>query len=103
MPHPGQLCHVTIYVYHWSDGTLRLRAHSRPRWARLPLAFEILLFEWKPRSLVQVALASATAGLLRQFIIGPAAIFPAPSHPAFLRSFANRMPEHRLTRASVVA
>jgi hypothetical protein len=61
------------------------------------------VFEWKPRGLVPVALANATAGLLRQFIIEPAGIFPATSHPAFLRSVANRMPEHRLTRASVVA
>src|SRR6185369_1671970 len=31
-----------------------------------------------------VALASATAGLLRHYIIGPAGIFPAPPHPEFI-------------------
>ena len=34
------------------------------------LAVELLLFEWKPRSLIPVALASATAGAARRYIIG---------------------------------
>jgi len=33
-------------------------------------AVELLLFEWKPRSLVPVALASATAGAARRYILG---------------------------------
>lgn len=48
------------------------------------LAVELLLFEWKPRSLVPVALASATAGALRRYIIGLGPLFPAPAHPVFI-------------------
>ncbi len=48
------------------------------------LAVELLLFEWKPRSLVPVALASATAGALRRYIIGLGPLFPVPSHPVFI-------------------
>ena len=38
--------------------------------AAVLLAVELLLFEWKPRSLVPVALASATAGAARRYILG---------------------------------
>ncbi len=48
------------------------------------LAVELLLFEWKPRSLIPVALASATAGLARRYILGPGPIFPVIHHPQFL-------------------
>lgn len=48
------------------------------------LAVELLLFEWKPRSLIPVALASATAGAARYFIIGPGPLFPVPPHPSFI-------------------
>ena len=34
------------------------------------LAVELLLFEWKPRSLIPVALASVTAGAARRYILG---------------------------------
>lgn len=52
--------------------------------AAVLLAVELLLFEWKPRSLVPVALASATAAVIRHYIIGPAPLFPTPPHPAFI-------------------
>jgi chloride channel protein, CIC family len=52
--------------------------------ASVLLAFELLLFEWKPRSLVPVALSSATAAMLRHYWIGPAGLFPTPSHPEFI-------------------
>ncbi|HEY7060252.1 MAG TPA: chloride channel protein [Chloroflexota bacterium] len=52
--------------------------------AAVLLAVELLLFEWKPRSLIPVALASATAALVRHYIIGPAPLFPAPPHAAFV-------------------
>src|SRR5690242_2111350 len=39
--------------------------------AAVLLAVELLLFEWKPRSLIPVALASGTAALLRYYILGP--------------------------------
>jgi CIC family chloride channel protein len=48
------------------------------------LAVELLLFEWKPRSLVPVALASATAAAVRFYIIGMGPLFPVPPHPAFI-------------------
>jgi H+/Cl- antiporter ClcA len=48
------------------------------------LAAELLLFEWKPRSLIPVALAAATAGVIRRYILGMGPLFPTPTHPAFL-------------------
>ena len=48
------------------------------------LAVELLLFEWKPRSLVPVALASATAAVLRRYILEFGPLFPVPEHPLFI-------------------
>src|SRR6185503_13325290 len=48
--------------------------------ASVLLAFELLLFEWKPRSIVPVALSSATAALLRHYWIGPSGLFPTATH-----------------------
>ncbi len=42
------------------------------------LAVELLLFEWRPRSLVPVAFACATAGALRRLLLGPGPIYPMP-------------------------
>ena len=39
------------------------------------LAVEILLFEWKPRSLVPVAMACVTAGAVRRLLLGPQPLF----------------------------
>jgi len=52
--------------------------------AAVLLAVELLLFEWKPRSLIPVALASATAAVLRRYIIGPGPLFPTPPHALFI-------------------
>ncbi|WP_236031135.1 chloride channel protein [Ktedonospora formicarum] len=52
--------------------------------AAVLLAVELMLFEWKPRSLIPVALASCTAGILRHYLIGAGPIFPVPAHAAFL-------------------
>jgi CBS domain-containing protein len=52
--------------------------------AAVLLAVELLLFEWKPRSLVPVALASATAAVIRRYILGPGPLFPVPPHPIFI-------------------
>jgi len=52
--------------------------------AAVLLAVELLLFEWKPRSLVPVALASAAAAAMRRYIIGMGPLFPTPAHPAFI-------------------
>ena len=48
------------------------------------LAVELLLFEWKPRSLIPVALASAMAAVVRRYIIGFGPLFPVPEHPLFI-------------------
>ena len=55
--------------------------------AAVLLAVELLLFEWKPRSLIPVALASATAAAMRRYIIGMGPLFPVPAHPAFIGPF----------------
>jgi CIC family chloride channel protein len=52
--------------------------------ASVLLAVELLLFEWKPRSLVPVALASATAAILRRYLLGLGPLFPVPQHPLFI-------------------
>jgi CIC family chloride channel protein len=52
--------------------------------ASVLLAVELLLFEWKPRSLVPVALASAMAAVLRRYLLGFGPLFPAPEHPLFI-------------------
>src|SRR5579884_4101450 len=48
------------------------------------LAVELLLFEWKPRSAIPVALASVTAGAARRYILGLGPLFPVTPHPAFI-------------------
>jgi H+/Cl- antiporter ClcA/CBS domain-containing protein len=52
--------------------------------ASVLLAVELLLFEWKPRSLIPVALASAMAAVLRRYILGFRPLFPVPEHPLFI-------------------
>ncbi len=52
--------------------------------AAVLLSVELLLFEWKPRSLVPVALASAAAGAARRYILGVGPLFPVPNHPSFI-------------------
>jgi chloride channel protein, CIC family len=52
--------------------------------AAVLLAVELLLFEWKPRSLIPVALASAMAALVRRYILGFGPLFPVPVHPLFI-------------------
>ena len=48
------------------------------------MAVELLLFEWKPRSFIPVALASATAAALRHYIIGPGPLFPVLAHAVLI-------------------
>ena len=52
--------------------------------AAVLLAVELLLFEWKPRSLIPVALASAVAAVARRYILGFGPLFPVPEHPLFI-------------------
>jgi chloride channel protein, CIC family len=49
--------------------------------AAVLLAVELLLFEWKPRSLIPVALASAVAAVVRRYLLGFGPLFPVPEHP----------------------
>jgi CIC family chloride channel protein len=52
--------------------------------AAVLLAVELLLFEWKPRSVIPVALASAAAGAARRYVLGLGPLFPAPEHAIFI-------------------
>lgn len=45
------------------------------------LAVEILLFEWKPRSLVPVAIACVTAGAVRRLLLGPGSLLQMDPRP----------------------
>jgi len=63
-------------------------AFSCPMSATL-LAVELLLFEWRPRSLVPVAIACVTAGAVRRLLLGAGPIFPmqpttVPMHHAVM-------------------
>jgi len=44
--------------------------------AAMLLAVELLLFEWKPRSFVPVAVASVVAAVWRPLLMGPSPLFP---------------------------
>ncbi len=48
--------------------------------AAVLLGVELLLFEWKPRSFVPVAVASIVAGIVRVPFLGSGAIFPVTPH-----------------------
>jgi len=50
--------------------------------AAVLLAVELLLFEWRPRSFIPVAIASAVAGALRVPLLGAGPIFPVTAHAA---------------------
>src|ERR1700684_426861 len=52
--------------------------------ASVLLAVELLVFEWKPRSLIPVAIASATAAVCRRYLLGFGPLFPVPEHPLFI-------------------
>ncbi|MCL5745693.1 MAG: chloride channel protein [Acidobacteria bacterium] len=52
--------------------------------AAVLLAVELLLFEWKPRSLLPVGLASAAAAATRRQILGLGPLFLTPAHSAFI-------------------
>jgi len=48
------------------------------------LAVELLLFEWKPRSVIPVALASAAAAAARWGILGHGPLFPVQAHTGLI-------------------
>jgi CIC family chloride channel protein len=52
--------------------------------ASMLLAIELLLFEFKPRSAVPVALAAATAAAARRYLLGLGPLFPVPQHSVLL-------------------
>jgi len=49
--------------------------------AAVLLAVELLLFEWRPRSFIPVAIASAVAAVVRVPLLGSGAIFAVTPHP----------------------
>jgi H+/Cl- antiporter ClcA/CBS domain-containing protein len=49
--------------------------------AAVMLAVELLLFEWKPRSFVPVAVAATVAAVVRPYVIGSGALFPYAGIP----------------------
>jgi H+/Cl- antiporter ClcA len=53
--------------------------------AAVLLALELLLFEMRPRSLVPVAIACGTAGILRVPLLGPGPLFQMPAISGFSR------------------
>ncbi|MBV8822193.1 MAG: chloride channel protein [Ktedonobacteraceae bacterium] len=52
--------------------------------AAVLLAVVVKLFEWKPRSIIPVAVASAAAAVVRQYLLGTGPLFPTPPHPVFI-------------------
>ncbi len=52
--------------------------------AAVLLAVELLLFEWRPRSMIPVALASATAAAIRIPLLGSPPLFAVPPHNALI-------------------
>ncbi len=50
--------------------------------AAVLIAVELLLFEWKPRSFIPVAIASTVAATLRPYLLGKGPMFPVHPHPA---------------------
>jgi CIC family chloride channel protein len=83
----GQLFHLTsaerktLLV---AGATAGMSATFAAPIASVFLAVELLLFELKPRSLIPVSLASATAMAMRNVLLGAGPIFPLPIHPAFM-------------------
>lgn len=49
--------------------------------AAVLLAVELLLFEWRPRSFIPVAVSAAVASVVRVWLLGSGPIFPVPPHP----------------------
>src|SRR5450830_1843447 len=52
--------------------------------AAVLLAVELLLFEWRPRSLLPVILACAVAGFARPLLLEPGPLFPLHTAPVGL-------------------
>ncbi|MBS0664701.1 MAG: chloride channel protein [Verrucomicrobia bacterium] len=50
--------------------------------AAVLLAVELLLFEWKPRSFIPVAVAAVVAAVVREPLLGSGPLFPVVPHPA---------------------
>jgi H+/Cl- antiporter ClcA/CBS domain-containing protein len=57
--------------------------------AAVLLAVELLLFEWRPRSLLPVAVACAVAGFARAVFFGMGPLFPLQTPAADFQSFAS--------------
>ncbi|MGH9553111.1 MAG: chloride channel protein, partial [Terriglobales bacterium] len=62
--------------------------------AAVLLAVELLLFEWKPRSIIPVAISAAIANALRHYFLSAGPLFPVTPHPT--------MSGHQLLIAALV-
>jgi len=83
----AQLCHLTSAERRTllvAGAAAGMSATFASPVAAVLLAVELLLFEWKPRSFIPVAFASATGAAARRYIIGMGPLFPVPAHPAFI-------------------
>ena len=79
----AQLLHLTAderKMLLVSGATAGMAATFNAPLASLALAVELLLFEWRPRSLVPVAAAVSVASVLRRPLLGSGALFPAAGH-----------------------
>jgi H+/Cl- antiporter ClcA/CBS domain-containing protein len=52
--------------------------------AAVTLSIELLLFEWKPRSMIPVSVASVVAMAMRRHLLGLGPLFPVPAHPTMI-------------------
>jgi len=80
----AQFCHLTSGRAQDAARRRRIGGMSATFAAPLAavlLAVELLLFEWKPRSVIPVALASATAAAMRRYLIGLGPLFPCAAAP----------------------
>ncbi len=79
----GQLLHVTAQERKTllvAGAAAGMSATFDAPVAAVLLAVELLLFEWRPRSMIPVATAALTAAVGRHVLLGQGPLFPVPAH-----------------------
>lgn len=71
--------------------------------AAVLLAVELLLFEWRPRSLIPVAVAAATTAFLRPLVFGDAPLFPIVTGTAHIAAWISCLVAGLLVGAAAAA